>query len=72
MEKPYLLYSTARGALTGLVGMVVGASCGSLVAVPFVDAHRRIACASFIMITALCLVPSFWLDQRSRRGTKRP
>jgi hypothetical protein len=63
MEKPYVFYSTGKGALAGLVGVIFGMACGYSIAAPLDDFHPRLAGALFVLIAVLSLLPSFWIDR---------
>ena len=64
MEKPYGIWATGKGFLVGLVGLIVGIVVGGGLAIRWNESHPRIACFIFAIVTASCMLPSFFLDRK--------
>lgn len=69
MEKRYVFYETGWGCASGLACVIVGASLGGLVTrlLLYWQSRTSFAMLAFLVVMALCMIPSFVVDYRLRK-----
>jgi hypothetical protein len=64
MEKPYGIWSTGKGFLVGLGGLIVGVIVGGCLAIHWNESHPRVAFVIFAIVTVSCMLPSFFVGRK--------